>query len=133
MTRRGSPSTSKDQRASAPGTDRFKRRFADGFAASSLGIGTYLGECDDSNDASYATTIRAALERGINVIDCSINYRCQRSERIIGDTLRAAIADGLVKRDEVIICTKGGYVPLDAAAPRTRDDYLAYLQRTFVD
>ena len=145
MTRRGSPSTSKDQRATASGTDRFKRRFADGFAedffrpfagdlaASSLGIGTYLGECDDSNDASYAAAIRAALERGINIIDCSINYRCQRSERTVGDTLRAAIADGLVKRDEVIVCTKGGYVPLDGDAPRTREDYLAYLQRTFVD
>jgi aryl-alcohol dehydrogenase-like predicted oxidoreductase len=145
MTRRGSPSTSKDQRATASGTDRFKRRFANGFAddffrpfagdlaASSLGIGTYLGECDDSNDASYASAIRAALQRGINVIDCSINYRCQRSERTVGDTLRAAIADGLVKRDEVIVCTKGGYVPLEGDAPRTREDYLAYLQRTFVD
>lgn len=145
MTRRGSPSTSKDQRASASGTERFKRRFAAGFAAdffrpfagdlvaSSVGIGTYLGECDDSNDASYAAAIRAALERGVNVIDCSINYRCQRSERTVGDALRAAIADGVVKRDEVIVCTKGGYVPLDAVTPRTREDYLAYLQQTFVE
>ncbi len=145
MTRRGSPSTGKDQRASPSGTGRFQRRFADGFAddffrpfagglvASSLGIGTYLGECDDADDASYALAIRAALERGVNVIDSSINYRCQRSERTVGNAVRAAIGDGVVKRDEVIICTKGGYVPLDAAAPRTRDDYLAYLQRTFVD
>jgi aryl-alcohol dehydrogenase-like predicted oxidoreductase len=145
MTRRGSPSTGDDHCASASGTERFKRRFAAGFAAdffrpfaggltaSSLGIGTYLGECDDSTDASYTASIRAALERGINVIDSSINYRCQRSERAIGNALRAAIADGVVKRDEVILCTKGGYVPLDGAPPHTRDDYLAYLQRTFVD
>ena len=145
MTRRGSPSIGKDQGASPPGTARFQRRFADRFAddffrpfagelaASSLGIGTYLGECDDADDASYAAAIRAALQRGINVIDSSINYRCQRSERVVGETLRAAIADGLVKRDEVIICTKGGYVPLDGAPPRSRDDYLEYLQRTFVD
>jgi len=113
--------------------DDFFRPFAGGLAASSLGIGTYLGECDDADDAGYASAIRAALERGINVIDSSINYRCQRSERTVGNTLRDAIADGVVKRDEVIICTKGGYVPLDAAAPPTRDDYLAYLQRTFVD
>ena len=145
MTRRGNPSTGKDQGANPPGTARFQRRFADRFAddffrpfagelaASSLGIGTYLGECDDADDASYAAAIRAALQRGINVIDSSINYRCQRSERVVGETLRAAIADGLVKRDEVIICTKGGYVPLDGAPPRSRDDYLEYLQRTFVD
>jgi len=145
MTRRGSPSTGKDQGASPPGTARFQRRFADRFAddffrpfagelaASSLGIGTYLGECNDDDDASYGTAIRAALQSGINVIDSSINYRCQRSERVVGDTLRAAIADGVVRRDEVIICTKGGYVPLDGAPPRTRDDYLEYLQRAFVD
>jgi aryl-alcohol dehydrogenase-like predicted oxidoreductase len=145
MTRRGSPSTGKDQGASPLGTARFQRRFADRvaddffrpfageLAASSLGIGTYLGECDDADDAGYAAAIRAALQSGINVIDSSINYRCQRSERVVGDTLRAAIADGVVKRDEVIICTKGGYIPLDATPPRTRDDYLAYVQRTFVD
>lgn len=145
MTRRGNPSTGKDQGASPLGTARFQRRFADRFAndffrpfagelaASSLGIGTYLGECDDADDTGYAAAIRAALERGINVIDSSINYRCQRSERVVGKTLRAAIADGVVKRDEVIICTKGGYVPLDNSPPSTRDDYLAYLQRTFVE
>jgi len=145
MTRRGSPSTGKDQGASPLGTARFQRRFADRvaddffrpfageLAASSLGIGTYLGECDDADDAGYAAAIRAALQSGINVIDSSINYRCQRSERVVGDTLRAAIDDGVVKRDEVIICTKGGYIPLDATPPSTRDDYLAYVQRTFVD
>src|SRR4029450_10427898 len=145
MTRRGSPSTSKDKRATASGTERFRQRFAEAFdadffrpfacglTASSIGIGSYLGECDDSDDARYATAVRAALERGINVIDASINYRCQRSERTIGTALREAIPAGVVARDEVVVCTKGGYVPLDSSAPATRDDYLAYLQRTFVD
>ena len=145
MTRRGSPSTSKDKRATASGTERFRQRFAEAFAAdffrpfacgltaSSIGIGSYLGECDDSDDARYATAVRAALEQGINVIDTSINYRCQRSERAIGTALREAISAGAVARDEVVVCTKGGYVPLDSSAPATRDDYLAYLQHTFVD
>ena len=145
MTRRSSPSPGKDRQATASGTERFQSRFAGSFdedffrpfagelTASSIGIGTYLGECDDSDDVRYAAAIRAALERGINVIDSSINYRCQRSERTIGDALRQAIAADVVKRDELIICTKGGYIPLDATSPPTRDDYLAYLQRTFVD
>ena len=97
MTRRGSPSTGTDQRATAAGTERFQRAvrrasspttsfglLPAGSCASSIGIGTYLGECDDADDASYAVAIRAALERGINVIDSSINYRCQRSERTVG-------------------------------------------------
>jgi len=145
MTRRGTPSTAKPMRATAAGTARFRQRFADGLAedffrpfagdlaASSIGIGTYLGECDDADDASYATALRAALERGVNVIDASINYRCQRSERTIGAALRDAIGSGAAARDEVIVCTKGGYIPLDAFAPESRDAYLEYLQRTFVD
>ena len=101
--------------------------------ASSIGIGTYLGECDDTDDARYASAARAALERGINVFDASINYRCQRSERTLGAVLRDAIAAGVATRDEVIVCTKGGYIPLESSAPQTREEYLAYLQRTFVD
>ena len=145
MTRRSSLASGKDVRATAAGTERYQRRFAEAFAgdffrpfagglsAASIGIGTYLGECDDTDDTQYTGTIRAALERGINVIDSSINYRCQRSERAIGEALRGAIDAGVVRRDEVILCTKGGYIPLDSTPPRTREEYLAYLQHTFVE
>jgi aryl-alcohol dehydrogenase-like predicted oxidoreductase len=145
MTRRGSPSGGKDLRATAQGTKRFSDRFAsrvgDDFfrpfagtlSASSVGLGTYLGECDDADDTAYGSAVRAALERGINVLDTAINYRCQRSERTIGKVVAALIADGLISRDEVVICTKGGYIPLDASAPATREDYLAYVKRVFGD
>jgi aryl-alcohol dehydrogenase-like predicted oxidoreductase len=145
MTRRGSPTIGTEQRATVAGTERYRQRFGERFAddffrplgdalaASSIGIGTYLGECDDADDAAYAGAIRAALEQGVNVIDSSVNYRCQRAERTVGLVLRDAIKDGIIKRDEVIVCTKGGYIPLDSSAPESRDEYLAYLQRTFVD
>ena len=145
MTRRGSPSTGKTHRSGPAGTARYRDRFAAGFAddffrpfarsftAASVGIGTYLGECDDADDVSYATTLRASLEAGINLIDTSANYRCQRSERVVGQVLDEAIAAGVVARDEIIVCTKGGYIPLDTTAPPTREEYLAYLQRTFVE
>ena len=145
MTRRGTPSTGKNQSATAPGTEKYRRRFAEGLAddffrpfagglvASSIGIGTYLGECDDSDDAKYAAALRTAIASGINVIDTSINYRCQRSERTVGAVLRDAIASGGATRDELIVCTKGGYIPMDGSPPSSRDDYLAYLRHTFVD
>ena len=145
MTRRGTPSTGRNQRATASGTERFRQRFSDRFTddyfrpfagelvASSVGIGTYLGECDDADDANYGTALRTALEQGINLIDTSINYRCQRSERTIAAVLRDAIGSGLVARDEVVVCTKGGYIPMDASAHATREEYLEYLRRTFVE
>jgi aryl-alcohol dehydrogenase-like predicted oxidoreductase len=145
MTRRGTTAGTRADRATAAGTERYRKRFAARYAddffrplagrltAASIGVGTYLGECGDADDLRYASAIGAALANGTNVIDSAINYRCQRSERVVGASLREAIASGVVARDEIIVCTKGGYVPLDASAPATRDDYLAYLHRTFVD
>lgn len=103
----------------------------DDVVVASIGLGTYLGECDARDDAAYATTARRALERGINVLDTAINYRCQRSERALGAALGGAIADGVVRRDEVVLCTKGGYVALDGEPPATRAEYQAYLEREF--
>ena len=55
---------------------------------SSMGIGTYLGQPDDKTDQSYAASVAAAVESGINVIDAAINYRFQRSERSIGAAIK---------------------------------------------
>jgi aryl-alcohol dehydrogenase-like predicted oxidoreductase len=99
--------------------------------ASALGLGTYLGECDDADDGRYEAVARAALERGINILDTAINYRCQRSERVVGRAVRAAIGDGLVARDEVALCTKGGYIPLDINAPSSREEYHQFLEREY--
>ena len=132
-------------RATADGTARYRARFAalastefyralpGGRLASSLGLGTYLGECDDAEDARYASTSRLALESGVNVIDTAINYRCQRSERAISDGLRAALSLGTVARDEVILCTKGGYIPLNGAPPSSREVYAGYLAAEYFD
>lgn len=79
-------------------------RLAQGMRLSSLGIGTYLGDCDDAADARYESALRTAIAGGINVIDTSRNYRGERSERAIG----RAIAG--VNRDELVLCTKAGYV-----------------------
>src|SRR5476651_1232986 len=89
----------------------------DGLWASSVGIGTYLGPPDDATDAAYQQALSAALSLGCNVIDCAINYRFQRSERAVGAWLARSMADGSMRRDEVIIATKGGFVPFDKAMP----------------
>src|SRR5688572_11844102 len=144
MTKRGTPPTHGIHRATQAGTRRYRDRFSAWFAedfyrplagsltVSSLGIGTYLGVCDDSDDARYCAAIRSAFGQGLNVIDSAINYRCQRSERAAGIALREAIAASEISRDEVIVCTKGGYVPLEGSPPSTREEYLAYLQETFL-
>ena len=130
-------------RASSAGTERLAARFAAeripdfyrtagaGLHASSIGIGTYLGEPDDADDRRYEEAIRAAVGSGLNVIDTAINYRCQRSERVVGRALAALFDERIARRDEVIVCTKGGYIPLDGSPPASREEYNALIEREY--
>jgi len=93
------------------------RQTVDGLWVSSVGLGTYLGNPDDATDTAYRDAFQQAVEHGCNVIDCSVNYRFQRSERVIGAWLEQATADGTVQRDEIVIATKGGFVPFDGSLP----------------
>jgi aryl-alcohol dehydrogenase-like predicted oxidoreductase len=125
--------------ATLEGTARYRERFrevaADGHFRksqdlwfSSIGIGTYLGDADDETDARYAESVVRAVELGANVIDTAANYRFQRSERAIGVALRELTRRGFT-RDELVICTKGGYLPFDGGPPR---DVRQYVEDTFV-
>ncbi|MFN0123594.1 MAG: aldo/keto reductase [Blastocatellia bacterium] len=107
-------------------------RLAQGLWMSSIGLGSYLGDPDDTGDAAYAAAVRRAAALGCNVFDTASNYRFQRSERAFGAALAGEFAAGTLARDEVIVTTKGGYIPFDTAPPRSRADFTNYLQETFV-
>ena len=127
--------------ASRDGTRRFRERIAGtvlpqhyrsafgDLTVSSIGVGTYLGEPDDATDAAYGEAMVAALALGANLLDTAINYRAQRSERVIGLALKALIEAGELRRDEVVVCTKGGYLPSTATTPPTP---ARYFQETYV-
>jgi aryl-alcohol dehydrogenase-like predicted oxidoreductase len=109
------------QGATAAGTAAYAKRF-DGKAAaghfrpslgltlSSIGLGTYLGRADDATDRAYVEAIEAAVRGGFNVLDSAINYRLERSERAIGQALAALASTGF-GREEIVVATKGGYLP----------------------
>ena len=112
--------------ASREGTARFRQRAGADPAhfrpwqdrwVSSVGMGTYLGDADEATDARYADALQAALANGCNVIDTAGTYRCQRSERTIGAALAEAIGRGEISREEIVLCTKGGYLAFDGAVP----------------
>jgi aryl-alcohol dehydrogenase-like predicted oxidoreductase len=98
-------STPVESKLVSPST--FYRR-AQEWTVSSVGIGSYLGPLDDARDESYTAAVRAAVAGGINLIDTSLNYRNQRSERAIGRAL-----EGLPRQD-LVVCTKAGYLVPDA-------------------
>ena len=128
--------------ATPEGTRRFSERFAqlrdaghfrspekvpgaEQLALSSIGLGTYLGEPSDEADRSYTDAIVTALRSGINVLDTAINYRHQRSERNIGAALKQLADACELKRDEVFVSTKAGYLSLDANMPADPRGYFA--------
>jgi aryl-alcohol dehydrogenase-like predicted oxidoreductase len=125
--------------ATLDGTVRYTQRFKDRAAVnhfrleqnlwlSSVGLGTYLGNADTATDQRYVDCVTRAVELGANVIDTAANYRFQRSERSIGAALANLTAEQF-QRDELVICTKGGYLPFDGAPPR---DVRSYVAETFV-
>jgi aryl-alcohol dehydrogenase-like predicted oxidoreductase len=97
-------------------------RQANGLVVSSIGIGTYLGQPDPRTDAAYTEAIVAAAESGINFLDSAINYRFQRSERSIGAALKQLAAKG-ISREELVLCTKGGYLTPSGAMPSDPNHY----------
>jgi aryl-alcohol dehydrogenase-like predicted oxidoreductase len=101
------------------------RRFGPG-VVSSVGVGTYLGDPTEAVDDRYRAALVEGLESGANLVDTAVNYRCGRSERVVGEALRAADVD----REAVVVATKGGFVPFDGSQP---DDPAAYVRRTFVE
>jgi aryl-alcohol dehydrogenase-like predicted oxidoreductase len=108
-------------------------RRLDGLVVSSVGLGTYLGEADDETDMLYVEAALEAIRHGCNLFDSAANYRFQRSERAIGAALERAVASGLAERSEVVVATKGGYVPFDGAPPAGRDAARRYVAETFID
>ena len=126
--------------ATIEGTTRYRDRFEDRLAKhhfrrqqdlllSSIGIGTYLGNPDPATDAGYTDAVVRAVQLGANVIDSAANYRFQRSERSIGAALSKLTDEHGFSREEIVICTKGGYLPFDGAPPR---NVRAYVEETFV-
>ncbi len=126
--------------ATPEGTAKYRERFAgranqthfrkaSRLFLSSIGIGTYLGKPNDETDRRYTEAVTRAVELGANVIDSAANYRCQRSEHAIGAALHDLFAAGKVSREELLICTKGGYLAFDGQAPR---DVRAYVDERFV-
>jgi len=126
--------------ATTDGTIRYTERFAGKTAPghfrgqqhlvlSSIGIGTYLGNADEATDTKYTDATVRAVQLGANVIDTAANYRFQRSERSIGHALKILANEHGIQRDELVICTKGGYLPFDGAPPRNVREYV---NETFV-
>jgi aryl-alcohol dehydrogenase-like predicted oxidoreductase len=119
--------------ATPEGTERFRARFAAGLPGhhrqsqqlwtASIGLGTYLGDPTQEIDNRYRAAVIHAAGLGTNVFDTAINYRNMRSERAVAQGLATLLSSNAVKRDEIILATKGGFLAFDSALSQDPSDY----------
>jgi aryl-alcohol dehydrogenase-like predicted oxidoreductase len=139
-------------RATAAGTARYAQRFlggtmtpqdeasarraadghfrsALGLTLSSIGCGTYLGELTDAADDRYRTALTQAVRCGCNVLDTAVNYRAQRSEIALGRALADLLANEEFSRAELVVASKGGFIPYRSVRPT---DPMQYVYDNFI-
>ncbi|APJ03847.1 aldo/keto reductase [Silvanigrella aquatica] len=75
-----------------------------GFGSYRVGMSKHLGypEC--------AQALESALKKGINLIDTSSNYGYGQSEMLIGKTLTKLIQEGVIRRENIVVVSKVGYI-----------------------
>ncbi len=86
---------------------------------SSLGLGTFRKEPyrEENYVVNYKESVKMALLNGMNLIDTAINYRYQISEREIGEALQELFEEKKVSREQVVVTSKAGFLPLDFPFP----------------
>jgi aryl-alcohol dehydrogenase-like predicted oxidoreductase len=105
-----------DGSATRVATKAHRKRFAmiqhaalgrTGLHCSQAGFGCY--RIADGVDR-HRKSLQLALKNGINLIDTSTNYADGASELLVGKVLAEMIQSGRVKREEIIVVTKVGYL-----------------------
>ena len=129
-------------RATPEGTRRFAARFGsleghfrrpDALEISSLALGMRSGEPGGVDDLLYRSAVPQCLEGGVNTFATALSERIQQSERNLGGALARAFRDGITRRDEVVVITKGGYLTIDPEVVTSRAEARRYLLETYVD
>ncbi len=112
-----------------PGPHPAHYRHALGLTVSSIGYGTSGGALSDEVDAAYRTAVTEAIGCGCNLLDTAPSYRAQRSEVALGRAMADLVKAGACRRDELVVMSKGGFIPYHLQRPA---DPTQYVFDTFV-
>ncbi len=77
-----------------------------GLNSSVCGFGTYRIQ----DNEQHILSLEKALKNGVNLIDTSTNYSDGESETTVGKVLQKLINEGSLKREDVIVVSKAGYI-----------------------
>lgn len=85
----------------------YRRLTGTDLITSKIGYGAYRVH---DQDEAQVETLEFAIESGCNLIDTSSNYTDGGSETLIGNVLQKMIAANEIKREEIIVVSKVGYM-----------------------
>lgn len=87
---------------------------------SKLGLGTFNKEPykEENYLFHYIEGVKEAVKSGINLIDTASNYRYGQSEKEIGTALKELFEENITSREELIVCSKGGFIQLEYPFPK---------------
>jgi aryl-alcohol dehydrogenase-like predicted oxidoreductase len=85
----------------------FEKHSASGLTLSRLGYGAYRSQ---SGNRAHFDALREAILLGTNVVDTAANYADGESEQLAGDVIRQLIEVKRLKRQQVVVVTKIGYI-----------------------
>jgi aryl-alcohol dehydrogenase-like predicted oxidoreductase len=85
----------------------YKKLGTTNLTVSACGFGAYRV---DYRVSEHFRSLEYAISNGINIIDTSSNYSDGGSEILIGNVLGDMINKNLIKREEMVIVSKGGYI-----------------------
>ncbi|RXJ68519.1 aldo/keto reductase [Halarcobacter ebronensis] len=93
---------------------------------SKLGLGTFNKEPykEENYLFHYIEGVKEAIKSGINFIDSASNYRYGQSEKEIGIALKELFDENAIKREELIICSKGGFIQLEYPFPENPYEWI---------
>ena len=100
----------------------YRRLIGTDLITSKIGYGTY--RVHDQNE-THTETLETAIEAGCNLIDTSSNYTDGGSETLIGNVLQKMISANKIKREDIILVSKVGYMQgqnLEQAQQREASD-----------
>jgi hypothetical protein len=90
---------------------QFKQlNFEPSLSVSPIGVGTYHGSFDETDDLPMFNGIIDSVLLGCNVIDTCRNFRKGRSEAVIGLALRHLFEKEKYNRSNFFLSSKAGYV-----------------------
>ncbi|OZJ06609.1 hypothetical protein BZG36_00448 [Bifiguratus adelaidae] len=78
-----------------------------GLTVSRIGVGGYrLNEASSDHFAA----VSMALQKKVNVIDTSAHFEQGASERVIGSAIRSELENTTLKREDIVLISKAGYL-----------------------